>query len=225
MNALWLLLLDSRAPTGASNHSAGMEAAVEAGWVRDVDDLGAFCRGRLRTSGRVAAAFAAAAGTDPDRWRELDDELEARTASEAMRIASRSLGAGLRRLLRATVPAFAAADAEWGDVTPHHPIVLGVASALVGASPADAARAAALSVVTTPATAAIRLLGLDPYAVHARLAHLTPEIDALATALGASAGTAYANAPKVAGLPADSAIALDLLADVHLLQEVRLFAS
>ncbi len=135
MNALTLLLLDSRAPTGASAHSAGLEAAVEAGWVRDLDDLAAFCAGRLRTSGRVAAAFAAAACADPASWRELDDEFEARTASEAMRTASRALGAGLRRLLRAMVPAFAATDREWGAVAPHHPIVLGVACALTGATP------------------------------------------------------------------------------------------
>ena len=38
----------------SSNHSAGMEAAIEAGWVRDLDDVAAFCVGRLRTSGRVA---------------------------------------------------------------------------------------------------------------------------------------------------------------------------
>jgi urease accessory protein len=221
MNALWLVLLDSRAPTGASNHSAGMEAAIEAGWVRDLDDVGAFCAGRLRTSGRVAAAFAAAAAADPARWRELDHELDARTSSEAMRIASRALGAGLRRLLRATVPGFAPFDTEWGDATPHHAIVLGVASALTGATPIDAARAAALSVITTPATAAIRLLGLDPYAVHALLAGLTPEVDQLA--FGAPPTVCEGIAPKA--LPADTAIALDLLADVHLLQEVRLFAS
>src|SRR6185437_4644232 len=85
-NALTLLLLDSRAPIGASSHSAGLEAAVDAGWVRELADVGEFCRGRLRTSGRVAAAFAAAAARDPERWRELDDEFEARTASEAMRV-------------------------------------------------------------------------------------------------------------------------------------------
>jgi urease accessory protein len=171
--------------------------------------------------------FAASACADPAGWRELDDGFEARTSSEAMRIASRSLGAGLRRLLRATVPQFAATDAEWGTVTPHHPIVLGVGCALAGATSVDAARAAALSVVTTPATAAIRLLGLDPYAVHALLAGLAPEIDALSTTFG---GVVAHTTPGrqnrwESGLPADSAIALDLLADVHLHQEVRLFAS
>jgi urease accessory protein len=225
MNALTLLLLDSRAPTGASAHSAGLEAAVEAGWVRDLDDLAAFCAGRLRTSGRVAAAFAAAACTDPARWRELDAEFEARTASEAMRSSSRALGAGLRRLLRAMVPEFAATDRDWGAVTPHHPIVLGVACALTGATAADAARAAALAVITTPATAAIRLLGLDPYAVHAMLANLAPQVDALSTTFGGLAPDTVLIRQKLGKLPADTAIALDLLADVHLHQEVRLFAS
>jgi urease accessory protein len=222
MNALTLLLLDSRAPTGASAHSAGLEAAVTAGWVRDLDDLAAFCAGRLRTSGRVAAFFAAAACRDPDAWPELDAEFEARTASEAMRIASRALGAGLRRLLRATVPSFAELDTAWGSVSPHHPIVLGCACALAGARPEDAARAAALATLTTPATAAIRLLGLDPYAVHALLADFAPAVDALA--FGTIPPPGAVGAPK-AELPADTALALDLLADVHLTQEARLFAS
>jgi urease accessory protein len=224
MNALTLLLLDSRAPVGASSHSAGLEAAVTAGWVRDLDDLAAFCAGRLRTSGRVAAAFAAAACRDRGDWRELDDEFEARTASAATRAASRALGAGLRRLLRATVPEFADVDSEWGAFTPHHPIVLGVACALTGATPYDAARAAALAAITTPATAAIRLLGLDPYAVHALLARLAPETDALSQTFGTLTTAGEGIAPKVE-LPADAALALDLLADVHQLQEVRLFAS
>jgi urease accessory protein len=206
MNALLLLLLDSRAPAGAHAHSGGLEAAVAAGFVRDVDDLRVFCRGRLRTSGRVAAGFAAEAcrrwpGGD---WRALHAELDARTPSEAVRTASYALGAGLRRLLRA----LGADLARLGDPV-HHPIALGAGVAVAGGAPRLAARAAALGTCTSAATAAVRLLGLDPYAVHAVLAELSPEIDGL----------------DVTGLPADSAPALDLLADVHVTQEVRLFAS
>ncbi len=61
MNALLLLLLDSRAPAGAHHHSGGMEAAVMTGRVTDLADVEDFCRARLRTSARVSAAFAAAA--------------------------------------------------------------------------------------------------------------------------------------------------------------------
>jgi urease accessory protein len=223
-SSLLLLLLDSRAPVGAGSHSGGMEAAVETGWVQDLAEVEAFCRGRLRTSGAVAAAFAATAcrlATNPAArgWGELDQEFEARTSSEATRAASRQLGGGLRRLLRATVagPVFDAIDDAWRDLAPpapHHPLVLGAACALAGGDATMAARAAALGVCTAPATAAIRLLGLDPYGVHAVLARLAPDIDCLAA--GAAASTE---------LPAGTAPALDLLADVHVQSEVRLFAS
>jgi urease accessory protein len=88
--------------------------------------------------------------------------------------------------------------------------VLGAGVALAGGSPDLAARAAALGTVSVPASAAVRLLGLDPFAVHAMLARLAPEVDACAA---------------IRGLPADSAPALELLADFHLTTEVRLFAS
>jgi urease accessory protein len=219
-----LLLLDSRSPAGAHGHSGGMEAAVTAGFVESVDDVAAFCRGRLHTSGRVSAAFAAAAcrlwtaNAPTTAWTELDSELSARTPSPALRTASRSLGAGLRRLLRATVPG---ADLSvWHDISPpapHHPLVLGAACALTGGTAPDAAQAAALSSCTAPASAAIRLLGLDPYAVHGAVSALACDIEAVA---------AQASAPvPMAELPAQSATTLDLLADVQLTEEVRLFAS
>jgi urease accessory protein len=216
MNGLLLLLLDSRSPAGGHNHSGGMEPAITCGMVRNLADVEAFCRGRLRTSGRVAAAFAAAACElwpgEPAEWAELDAELAARTPSEAVRAASRQLGNGLRRLLRATAPS-ADLVAPWAGLpppAPHHPLVLGAGVALAGGSPDLAARAAALGTVSVPASAAVRLLGLDPFAVHAMLARLAPEVDACAA---------------IRGLPADSAPALELLADFHLTTEVRLFAS
>ena len=57
MTAQLLLLLDSRSPAGAHSHSGGLEAAVGAGLVRDLADVDAFCAGRLRTAGVVAAGF------------------------------------------------------------------------------------------------------------------------------------------------------------------------
>lgn len=220
-----LLLLDSRSPAGSHSHSGGLEAAVTAGYVRNVADLEDFCRGRLRTTGRVSAGGAAAAArltatrADPRQWLGLDDELTARMPSPAVRTASRQLGAGLRRLVRAVLPD-SDLDGFWtliAPAAPHHPLVLGAACA-TSAGPADAprlaARAAALATCTAPASGGVRLLGLDPYGVHAMLARLTPEIDAIADESAA--------APE---LPAHSAPALDLLADVHATAEVRLFAS
>src|SRR6202042_1658904 len=103
-----------------------------------------------RTSGRTAAPFAAASH-NPSRiscsarqWAELDAEFDARTPSEAMRAASRQLGGGLRRLLRAMRPDadLTAAWTQCGPPAPHHPLVLGAGVALAGGPPELAARAA-----------------------------------------------------------------------------------
>ena len=225
VGSLLLLLLDSRSPAGGHSHSGGLEAAATAGYIRDVADVEDFCRGRLRTSGRVAAGAAAAAArlalsrADPRHWQALDREVSARVPSPAARAASRQLGAGLRRLVRAVLPD-AGVDDFWTAIAPdapHHPLVLGAAVAAGGArgdSVTLAARAAALGVCAAPASAAVRLLGLDPYAVHAMVARLSPEIDAVADA-----------ASRAEALPCDAAPALDLLADIHATAEVRLFAS
>jgi urease accessory protein len=227
MNTLLLLLLDSRAPAGAHSHSGGMEAAAATGLVAGLADLEDFCRARLATSGRVAAAFAAAAagGGDRDRsrseeWALLDGELDARIPSEAARAASRQLGGGLLRLLRSVLPG-ADLETPWAlcGTPPHHALVLGAGVALAGGTPLLAARAAALAACAGPASAAVRLLSLDPFAVQAMLARLAPGIDACAE----SAALGAAGPP--ASLACDSAPALDLLADVHLTAEVRLFAS
>jgi urease accessory protein len=225
VSSLVLLLLDSRSPAGGHSHSGGLEAAVTAGYIRDVADVEDFCRGRLHTSGRVAAGAAAAAArlalndVDSHQWQALDVEVSARTPSPAARAASRQLGAGLRRLMRAMLPG-AGLDALWSATAPdppHHPLVLGAAVARAGVgtrAPALAARAAALSVCAGPASAAVRLLGLDPYAVHAMLGRLAPAIDAVGE-----------EAVRADDLPCDGAPALDLLADLHATAEVRLFAS
>ena len=234
MNTLLLLLLDSRAPAGAHHHSGGMEAAIGTGLVTGLASLEDFCRAKLRTSARVSAAFAAAAcrlqsryaeramgPSAADQWRVLDAEFEVRTPSEAMRIASRQLGGTLVRLLRSVIPE-ADPVTPWtlgAGPAPHHPLVLGAGVALAGGTPDLAARAAALAGCAGPASAAVRLLGLDPFAVQAMLARLAPGVDECAASAAAAA------AGPVSLLPADAAPALDLLADYHLTVEVRLFAS
>ena len=95
-------------------------------------------------------------------------------------------------------------------------LVAALCRALAGGDPELAARAAALAACAGPASAAVRLLGLDPFAVHAMLARLAPGIDECA---------AFAAGCAQDCLPADGAPALDLLPDYHLTAEVRLFAS
>ena len=63
MNTDLLLLADSRLPAGGHAHSGGVEPAAAAGIVEDLAGLADFLRGRLATSGLVAAALAASACT------------------------------------------------------------------------------------------------------------------------------------------------------------------
>jgi urease accessory protein len=211
--ATLLVLADGRLPAGGHAHSGGLEAAVTAGRVAGLDDLAGFLRGRLATSGVVAAAFAAVACARTREWAELDAALDARTPSPALRRASRAQGRALLRAGRAmwTVPAIGR--------DPHHPIVLGVVAAAAGLGPAEAAVAAAHATVTGPASAAVRLLGLDPYGVHALLAGLAGDCDRIAADAAARVDD------PIDALPAAGAPLLDIGAEIHASWEVRLFAS
>ena len=223
--ATLLVLADGRLPAGGHAHSGGLEAAVEAGRVRGVAELDGFLRGRLATSGLVAAAFAAAACAQPARWPELDAGLDARTPSPALRRASRAQGRALLRAARAmwTMPPIGRehpAKTFRADLAePHHPVALGAVAHAAGLGAEQAAVAAAYGTVTGPATAAVRLLGLDPYAVHALLAALAPECDRIAADAASRPGD------PVDAIPAAAAPLLDIGAEVHATWEVRLFAS
>jgi urease accessory protein len=211
--ATLLVLADGRLPAGGHAHSGGLEAAVSSGRVRDLGGLDGFLRGRLATGGLVAAAFAAVACARTAEWPVWDAGLDARTPSPALRRASRAQGRALLRAGRAMWPAPAVGR------EPHHPVALGAVARAAGLGPAEAAVAAAHGTVTGPASAAVRLLGLDPYAVHAQLAALAPECDRIA------ADAASRIAADVDDLPAAGAPLLDIGAEHHAGWEVRLFAS
>ncbi|GIE92676.1 urease accessory protein UreF [Paractinoplanes rishiriensis] len=213
MLATLLLLADGRLPSGGHAHSSGLEAQVAAGRVCDVADLAGFLRGKLATTGLVSAAFAAAACRRPGSWAGLDDGLDARTPSPALRKASRAQGRALLRAGRAMwrLP-------EIGR-EPHQPVALGVLASAAGLGPAEAAVAAAHGTIAGPASAAVRLLGLDPYAVHGLLALLAPECDRIAADAAARCDD------PVDLLPAAGAPLLDIGAELHATWEVRLFAS
>ena len=101
---------------------------------------------------------------------------------------------------------------------PHAAVALGAAAVAVGAGPTAAARVAALGAVTGPASAAVRLLGLDPLDVATLLARLADRVQDVADA-------ALAAAEPGRALPAPTGPLLDLLAQAHVRSQVRLFAS
>lgn len=212
MNALALLLADGRFPAGGHAHSGGVEAAVMDARISDDASLSSYLAGRLATAGRVAAGLAAAAGSGSHPVLAVDLEAGARIASPALRVASAVQGRQLLRAARAL-----GFDVPWKEL--HHAVAMGAVARAGGLGPTDAARWAAHESVTGAATAAIRLLGLDPFTVWNAVAALAPAIDELA-----ASSAAIADGP-LAELPARSAPLLDIGAERHACQEVRLFAS
>jgi urease accessory protein len=217
--AVLLLLADGRFPTGGHAHSGGFEPVASLEGLDDVGALERFLVGRLHTVGAVAAAFAAAACSRPVAALDgLNREFEARTPSPVLRAASRRLGRQILRAGRIIWP-HPDLDAAATLATIHQPIAFGVVAAAAGLGPGAAALATAHDAAIGPATAAVRLLGLDPFAVHATLARLAPQIAAVADRAGAHADT------PAAELPASSAPRIDIAAEAHATWEVRLFAS
>ena len=228
-----LLLADGRFPGGGHAHSGGLEAAAALEGVRDIAALESFLLGRAATTGRLVAAFAAAAcaATAPLHpasganralavLLELDGELDARMPAPSLRVVSRRLGRQLLRAARRIWPHAVLDDLSVAvPAGPHHAVALGAVAAAAGLAEADAAAAAVHDAVAGPAAAAVRLLGLDPYAVQAALARLGPELDFIA-----SEAAGQASRP-LADLPACGTPLLDILAEHHTNWEVRLFAS
>ena len=221
MTATLLLLADSRFPTGAHAHSAGVEASQARGDLCNVADLAAFLDGRLSTIAPVEAAFAAAACGGGSSLAELDHELAIRTPSPRLRIVSRTLG---RQLLRPAERAWPSSDYQTLRTVhsdgPMQPIALGVVAAAAGLTPVDAALCSLHHLVGAVTTAAVRLLGLDPYEVHAIAARLAPRLDEIAV----TAEQQAANSDPCE-LPSTTSVVADILAEHHATWEVRLFAS
>jgi urease accessory protein len=220
--ATLLLLADSRFPTGAHAHSAGVEASHARGDVRDVGDLESFLDGRLLTTAPVDAAFAAAAcAVDDAGLGELDRELSIRTPSPRLRSVSRSLGRQLIRPAERAWPShrYAHLRALHHD-GPMQPVALGVVAGAAGLSSHDAALCSLHHLVGAVTTAAVRLMGLDPFEVHALAARLGPRLDLMAATAADLAATSSAG-----DLPATTSLLADILAEHHATWEVRLFAS
>jgi urease accessory protein len=223
-----LLLADSRMPTGGHAHSGGVEAAVDRGLLRDEDDLALFVAGRLRGSGPVFAAAAAAgcllaADNAPVDWGRWDDAVSARIPSAATREASRAQGTALLRTARRAWPC-AALEALSQAGRPHHPLVLGAVVAATGDG-ADAAGLLALHHLLGGAcAAAVRLLGLDPIAVAVVQARASRPAEQVALAATHVAREAVAQRdPRL--LPSTGTPLPEVLAELHARKEVTLFAS
>ncbi|WP_102143796.1 urease accessory protein UreF [Mycobacterium hubeiense] len=207
--ATLLMLSDSRLPTGGHVHSGGIEEAVTSGLVTDLATLRAFLRRRIRTHGLVAGSIAAAVHGGGLTADTADRETDARTPAPAARQASRTQGRGLIRLARRVWP-----EHDWAQfgATPHLAVAAGAVGAASGLSPEHTALSVVYTTMTGSATAAQRLLALDPGDVAA----LTFELSALCDHTATEAGK---------GLADLSDPLLDVLAQRHTERERPLFFS
>lgn len=204
-----LNLADSRLPTGGHVHSGGVEEAVTSGLLTDLPTLRAFLIRRIRTSGMVAASLAVAVRTGAMDPADADAETDARTPAPAARDASRAQGRGLVRLARRVWPL-----QSWDALgpRPHLPVAAGAVGAAAGLDENQTALSVVYTTMTGSATAAQRLLALDPTDVAA----LTFELSGLCDDVAAEA---------VTGLADLSDPLLDVLAQRHTERDRSLFVS
>ncbi|MEZ5409032.1 MAG: urease accessory UreF family protein [Acidimicrobiales bacterium] len=230
--AALLLLADGRFPAGGHVHSGGAEAALIDGRIDGPGSLAAYVVGRLRTTGLVDAAVTAAVvrrlaadcgaeGCGPGRaLRLLDAEADARLAMAALRDSSRRLGRQLTRAAAGCWPGqVMESAAAVHPAGPHQAVALGAVAHAAGIGALDAARLSLHHTLTTPLQAALRLGGLDPFAVAALAASLATVVDEVA------AEAALAGEGPIDELPCLVGPLTEIAAVEHAARTDRLFAT
>ncbi len=223
MSAVALLLADSRFPAGGYAHSHGLEQAVSDGL--GVGDVPGFIDARLRLVARADAGLSVAArraalagGSAADDLAQLDAEHAARCPSPVLREIARRLGAQLLRSAATAWPSPLIDGYRAASNTTPRAVALGVVGAAAGLDDREVATVALYDDAATVASAALKLLGLDPADSARWVAELAPEIDAAARAIGADERPVGAQEPPAAA-------GLELAASVHAGRTERFFAS
>lgn len=221
-SVLGMLLADGRFPAGSYAHSLGLEQAVADGL--GVDGVGDFVRARLRLVGEpeariaVAARRAASDGGAAGALR-IDQEFCARCPSPVLRDSARRLGAALLRSAAGVWPAAALLHGyrAVSAATPR-PVALGVVAAATGIDDEQLAALALYDDAATVASAALKLLPLDPAHASRWVAQQAPWIEDAARLVAA-------DGRPLAAQPAPAALGLELAAAIHHDRRERLFVS
>jgi|EndMetStandDraft_3_1072993.scaffolds.fasta_scaffold323476_2 urease accessory protein len=209
-----MLLADARLPTAGHTQSAGLEPAVVDGLrTHDVPDYIAL---RLRTVTRVEASTAVVALhhlRQGCRLVDVEVAWAARTPSQAMRSTSYAMGRAQLRIVRRLWPTHPSV-VELAN-RPPRALVLAAAADACGLSPLALAKLVGYDDVQTVASAALKLLPLDPAEVAAWVVQALPVVDDLA------ADVAHLTRPEE--IPASGAPQIELWAEAHAVAERRLF--
>jgi urease accessory protein len=222
-----MMLADGRLPTGGHTQSGGLESAVRAGLGADgkqLADVAAYARDRLRTTTRVEAAVAVLTlcGTNgaPDDENVPQNTIAlveaawaARVPSHVVRGVSRRQGRLLLRLARRVWPDVSAYLPNDGEIA--RPVVLGVVGAVTGLSAEQVARTIAYDDAQTVISASLKLLPVDPADAATWLAGLHDDIEWLVKDV--------APLTRIDEIPADGAPLIDVFAHNHAIERMRLF--
>jgi len=224
ISVLTMLLGDGRFPAGSYAHSLGLEQAVADGLRPEAVSDFIAARLRLVAEPEARIALAARRGALADGVAgalAVDDEFAARCPSPVLRESARRLGGALLRSAAAVWPA--AQDSliaryRRASTTTPRPVALGVVAAAVGVDDEQLAALALYDDAATVASAALKLLALDPADAARWVAQLAPWIEDAARLLAA-------DRRPLAEQPAPAAIGLELAAAVHHDRRERLFVS
>lgn len=211
-----MLLADSRLPSAGHTQSGGLEPAVE--WGLQAGEVPSYIGLRLDTVTRVEAATAVVALHHLRQGLPLDcveAAWAARTPSAAMRATSRLMGRGLARTVKRLWPDHPAAQQV--PVGSSRACVLAAAADACGLQPAALARLVGYDDVQTVASAALKLLPLDPVEVSSWVLAALPAVDLLASEVS--------HLTHPGAIPASGAPQIEAWAEAHSSATRRLFSA
>jgi len=215
---LLMLLADARLPVAGHTQSAGLEAAVQHGLTST--EVPAYVSARLATTVRVEAGAAVVALHRLTHGLPLEPVAAAwaaRTPSPALRRTSRVQARAMNRLSARLWPEEEAVRRVTRLDGCPRPVALAGAASAAGLDAPSLARLVGYDDVQTVASAALKLLPLDPAEATGWVHDALPEVAAVATA---AAGTTD---PR--DIPATTAPQTEVWAQAHARSTRRLFSA
>lgn len=215
---LLILLADARLPVAGHTQSGGLEPAVRDGLT--AAHVPSYLRARLRTVARVEAGVAVVARLHLLHSRPLapvEAAWAARTPSATMRRNSRGQAQALLRLASALWPDAPPVRTVLAERAPSRPVALGAVAAACGLGPAALARLVGYDDVQTVASAALKLLPLDPATATGWVHDALADVEQLAGAV--------CDLDSPAAVPAAGMPQIEAWAEAHAVTTRRLFSA
>ena len=200
---MWILLqlADSAFPTGGFAHSAGLEAAAQAGEIEGLRDVRRFTRDAIWQAGWGALPLVRGAFTDPASLPDLDARADAFLANHVANRASRTQGrAFLSTAARVFPERILPLQARAAGLKLHLSPVWGAAVSALGLGLLDAQRVLLWTTARNVLSAAVRLGLLGTHEAQALLAELSPLLDEVQATCGELGVDALAQPAPLADL-------------------------